>query len=664
MESRSRHNRSLVPLAALLAILVGSAAVPVCAQGELTMVEDELPSSYALTATLHVEDPSSFDARIVFNRTDDANYYSLRVTSAETSLQRVADGKTSDLGVCRPPSNLAAGEYVLTVRRADWRIVAILGADVLARGWDGTLTGGLAGHSVAGGSLADDFVQPLGDLFMSDDFVREEDAPSSWEPLQGVWKSQSLRVDEQSERMEADKSMNAFSYLGKSSADTPALTTAGHWFWSNYGVAAAVRAEGTDVVGLVAYLQDADNYLAARWSSALADGPGADRLSLVQVIGGETTVLAEAPGGHVPDQWYSMRLRLCDGLVQCAIDGETRLVATTDTFGQGQPGLYCEGSDGSLFDSVLVEGWEVMAEDFDVPRPGRWVADDGAWTNDDGRMKASGEGDRLCLTGGEGWERYIYSSDFYVSGKGGVGLVACATDDREYLLRFAGGKSQLLLRTGGASTELGSSSAGVKPKSWHRAAVVVEEGLVTVYLDGKRLFDAFDGGAMAGRVGLYVDGDSTALFDNAYLALLPARRSTRLTKEFTEGDEHPEMAEWASTRAPWIKPADDADPIWWTKGDYYGDKQIKFSIPKVGDAAGIVRLRLDSEPDAAGHGMTLLIEVTKDSKTLKVSLLSGEKTVREADVEVASDPCPVLIELRGTYLVTIIDGKIVFSVEL
>jgi hypothetical protein len=664
MRTRSRHNRCLVALAALLAMMVGSAAVPVCAQDELTMMEGELPGSYALTATLQVDDPSSLDARIIFNRQDDANYYSLRLTASETSLQRVADGKTSDLGICRPPTGLDAGEYVLTVRRADWRIVAILGAEVLARGWDRTLTGGQAGYSAAGGSLADGFVQPLGELFLSDDFVREEDAPSEWEPLQGVWKSQSLRVDEQSERMEADKSMNAFSYLGKSAEGGSALTTAGHWFWSSYSVAAAVRAEGTDVVGLVAYLQDADNYLAARWSSALADGPEADRLSLVQVIGGETTVLAEAPGGHVPDQWYSMRFRLCDGLVQCAIDGETRLVATTEAFGQGQPGLYCEGSDGSLFDSVLVDRWEVMADDFDMPRPGRWVAAGGTWSNDDGRMRASGEGERLCLTGGQGWSRYIYSADFYIGGKGGVGLVACATDDREYVLRFGAGKSQLLLRTEGKSSELASSSAGVKPKGWHRAAVVVEEGLITVYLDGRRLFDAFDGGAMAGRVGLYVDGNSAALFDNAYLALLPARRSTRLTKEFTEGDEHPEMAEWASTRAPWIKPAEDAEPIWWTKGDYYGDKQIKFSIPKVGDATGSARLRIDSEPDAAGHGMTLVIEATKGSKTLKVSLLSGEKTVREAEIEVASDPCPVLVEMRGTYLVTIVDEQVVFSVEL
>lgn len=664
MRTRSHHNRSLVTLAALLAMMVGSAVVPVCAQDELTMMEGELPDAYALTATLQVDDPSSLDARIVFNRQDDANYYSLRLTASETSLQRVADGKASDLGVCHPPTGLDTGEYVLTVQRADWRIVAILGAEVLARGWDRTLTGGQTGYSVAGGSLSDEFVQPLGEMYLSDDFVRVEDAPSDWEPLQGVWKTQSLRVDEQSDRMEADKSMNAFSYLGKSTDDAPALTMVGHWFWSNYGISAAVRAEGKDVLGLVAYMQDANNYLAARWSSALADGPGADQLSLVQVIDGNTTVLAEAPGGHVPDQWYSMRLRLCDGLIQCAIDGETRLVATTDAFGQGQPGLYCEGSDGSLFDSVLVQGWEVMADDFDVARPGRWLAAGGTWTNDDGRMRASGEGERMCLTGGDGWKRYIYSADFYIGGKGGAGLVACATDDHDYLLRFSAGKSQLLLRTGDATTELASSSAGVKPKTWHRAAVVVEEGLLTVYLDGKRLFDAFDGGAMTGRVGLYVDGKSAALFDNAYLALLPVRRSTRLTKEFTEGNEHPEMAEWASTRAPWIKPAEDADPIWWTKGDYYGDKQIKFSIPKVGEATGSIRLRIDSEPDATEHGLTLLIEATKDSKTLKVSLLSGEKVVREAEVEVASEPCPILIEMRGTYLVTIVEEQVIFSVEL
>ncbi len=671
MTRQSHDTFGTILTAALLALLVGSAVTHVYAQDALTILEDELPDEYAFTANVAVTDPASFKVQIAFDRQDAGDHYLLDLGASAVTLQRVVGGEATPIGACKAPANLAAGEYVLTIQRMGWRMVAILGSEVVARGWDSTLSDGTLGYMVAGGTLVDPFVQPLGEMYMADDFVRVEDAQSSWESLQGVWRTQSLRVDEQADRMEADKSMNAFSYLGKSSGDVPGLTTMGYWFWANYDLSAAVRAAGTDALGLVAYLQDVDNYIAAVWTSALADGPDADKLSVIQVVAGERTVLAEVPGGHLPDQWYNFRLRVCDGMLECAVDGETRLVTTSDAFGQGQPGLYCQGTAGTNFDSVLLDRWEMMADNFDVATVGRWIQDAGSWDYADGQMRGRGDGERFCVTGGSGWERYLFSADVYLDGKGGIGLVACATDDAKYIVRFGAnaqgysGQAQLMLQRGDERMrELTSAPAKIKPKDWHRVTVVVEEGLVTAYLDGQRVLSAFDDGAAHGRVGLYVEGGSTALFDNAYLALLPARRSTRLTKEFTEGDEHPEMAEWASTRAPWIKPADGAEQIWWTKGDYYGDKEMRFSISKIGTTAGTVRLRIDSDPAQPDAGLLLIIEATSGSKDLKVSLLRGDNLIEEAQATVQSDPCPVLVERRGTYFVATVDGQVVLNTQL
>ncbi|MCD6361099.1 MAG: hypothetical protein J7M38_09560 [Armatimonadetes bacterium] len=653
----------------LVSVLAGGGVQHACAQ-DLTMLEETLPPAYALTFDLTVNDPARFDLRVVFDYQDDGNYHALHLTSTQAVLERVSGGDSTPIGYSTAPQGLQAGTQLpVTIQRNDWRIVGIVGTQVVARGWDSELPGSKAGYLVAGGSVDAPFVQPLGEMYLSDDFVRAEEAQSSWEALRGVWDTQSLRVDPQSDRMEADKSMNAFSYLGKSSGDGPALTAAGYWFWSNYSVSAALRAQGSDAMGLAVYAQDADNYIAARWTSAVSLADDADRLTLLQVVDGKPTVLAQAPGGYLPDQWYQFELRVCDNVIQCAVDGETRLVGRSDAFGQGRPALYCEGTDGTLFDSVLVDRWEILTDDFETPAPGRWIAQSGKWSYKDGRLRGTGNGGRKCMAGGAGWQRYIFSADIYAGGSGGVGLVACGRDRADYVLRFGTGgvdytgRAQLMLLRNGHSRELAGAPLKVKPRSWHRATVIVEDGLITAYLDGRRLFDAFEPQATQGRIGLYADGGASVLFDNAQLALLPERRSTRLTKEFTEGDEHPEMVEWASTRAPWIKPPDGAEPIWWTKGDYYGDKEIRFAIPKVGAATGSLRLSIDSSPDDASAGLTLIIDATEGSKTLKLRLMAGEEQVDAAEVETTADPCPVLVERRGTWFVVKVEDKLVFSIQ-
>lgn len=633
------------------------------------MLEEAVPEAYALAGDLTVADPAALKLRLVFDYRDEGNYHALLLNGREASLLRVSAGQSTALGICRPAPLQAGATLPLTIQRDRWRIVAILGGQVIARGWDGELLGGQAGYAVSGGQLDSPFVQPLGEMFLSDDFMRPEDAESNWEPLRGSWETQSLRVDEQSERMEAEKSMNAFSYLGKSGGDGPAVAATGYWFWSNYAVSAAVRAEGTDALGVIAYLQDADNYLAARWTSAHSRQADGDRLSLLLVRDGQSTVLGEVPGGHLPGQWYELELRVCDDIIQCAVDGETRLVVRAETFGQGRPGLYCEGSDGTLFDSVLVRPWEIVTDDFSTPAPGRWLAAGGSWNYEDGRMRSVGEAERMFLLGGPGWNRYVYSADLYLAGSGGVGLVVCARPKVNYVLRFGvgsaayAGKAQVVLLRDDRARELASAPARLKAKSWHRAAVTVEDGLITVFLDGQRLFDVYDAQALDGRVGLYADSSAPALFDNVQLALLPARRSTRLTKEFTEDAEHPEMAEWATTRAPWIKPPEGGPQIWWTKGDYYGDKQIRFAIPGVGTTGGSVRLTVDSCPEDPSLGLAVIIEATEGSKKLTVRLLAGQQQIDAAEVEVHNDPCPVLIERRGTFFVVKIDDKLVFSIQ-
>ncbi|MFW5868015.1 MAG: hypothetical protein ACOCX2_09380, partial [Armatimonadota bacterium] len=442
----------------------------------------------------------------------------------------------------------------------------------------------------------------------------------------------------------------------------------GYWFWNNYSIAAAVRATETDPIGLVAYYQDPDNYILARWTSALSEADDAGALQLIGVRNGERHTLAETTGGHLPRQWYQLELRVSGGIAQCLVDDEPRLAARVDLFGQGQAALYCEGEGGVFFDSVAIEDWEVLSEDFSSNAPGKWVARSGDWKVDGGAMLTTGSGDRVTITGKPDWERYWVAAD--VEPRGAVGIAVCADASSWYELRFGTqgsgvsyeGQAQIVRVADGESEVLSSAPAHITSGSSHRLKVVVDDGLITGYLDDKRVLDAYHPGARAGRIGLVAGGDGAVRFDDVYLAMVPAKRIARVTKEFTEDDEHFEMAEWASTRAPWLKPAEDGG-TWWTKGDYFGDRTIAFEIPGVAAAEGSVRLTLDAAPGEDDSGVTLVLATVKDEASITATLTAGGEQLAEQAVEVESDPCPVRFERKGTWVVATIDGKLVFNVK-
>ncbi|MEA3401984.1 MAG: hypothetical protein U9R79_12175, partial [Armatimonadota bacterium] len=645
-------------------LAAASAASPAYAQARPTMLEETVDGPYALAGTLHVADPQALSLQIFIDWQDDQNHYRIAMTPLSTVVERVVDGQATAIGRTRVPGVLEAdADLELTVRRDGWRIELILARQVLARAWDAELPFGPVGYTVAGGDVPDAMLQPLGGVYMTDDFMRAADAQSTWEPVSGKWETQSLRTDEQRDRMEADKSANAFSYFG-SSPDGPGIACSGYWFWSNYAVTAAVRPVETDPLGLVAYFQDPDNYLAVRWTSALSDAEDADLLQLLSVIDGQRAVLTQASGGHIPGQWYALQLRICDGVLQVLVDDEPRLAAEADLFGQGQPGLYCEGPGGAFFDSVKVEEWTVLLDDFEEPAAGRWVQASGTWQRRDGHLRGTG----VTLTGRPQWERYCWAADLFADGSAAVGVVAGADDQAIYALRIGvqgcgldyEGQAQIVRIAGDAVEVLSSAPAHLPAGTWHRARLVADDGLLTGYLDGKRVLDAWHAGARAGRPGLYAEGPDAGVFDDARLDMLPPMRIARVAKEFSESDQHPEMVEWASTRAPWLTP-DGEGGTWWTKGDYLGDKTVEFEIPNVGRAAGEVRLRLDASPEDQSAGLTLVIATQQGSKTLTATLLDGEETVAEGSVEVQSNPCPVTVERKGTWVVATLDGTVAFS---
>jgi hypothetical protein len=124
------------------------------------------------------------------------------------------------------------------------------------------------------------------------------------------------------------------------------------------------------------------------------------------------------------------------------------------------------------------------------------------------------------------------------------------------------------------------------------------------------------------------------------------------------------MAEWASTHAPWIKPpTENADAVWWTKGDYYGDQSMHFAIPSPGARTGTLKAVLCADPGVKDSGYLLTISATAGTKVLAVRVSVGGKEVAKADVTATGEPCPVVYERRNGYVVVEIDGKTVVSAK-
>jgi len=215
------------------------------------------------------------------------------------------------------------------------------------------------------------------------------------------------------------------------------------------------------------------------------------------------------------------------------------------------------------------------------------------------------------------------------------------------------GKAQLVHVTEkGASvlTEQALPDKAAKHTLW----VGVDNGLLTGSVDDGVRLQAVVPGVTGGAIALYAD--SPASFDNVRLSLLPAAQGSHVVKEFTESDKHPEMAAWATPKAPWVLPAEGKDD-WWTKGDYFGDTSVAFTIPAVGSKTGTAKATLGSEPDQK-TGTTLTVAATEKSKKLTLTLSAAEKELKKAEVEVEGDASIVFSRESRLLLVRVNDAPV------
>ncbi len=652
----------------LLLAIPGACQTAPALLGEISFLEDPIEGDGAVTGDLAVKQGDR--VQFVVNYQDESAYYLLDVTAPDAAFYRVTPGASRLIGTPGKLPLRSPGEpQTFTISRQNCRLAFIYEGVVVCRGWDSELADGKAGYVADGAQVSDPWVQPLGKILATDDFVRETDAQHMWTPLAGEWHIEKLREDDLAEAMEADKSANAFRYQ-VTSGDLPAISLAEKdaWFWANYHISASARAQGRTSIGLVLLAQDEQNYLAFRWSSCWNGDAGGDRAQLIEMVDGQTQVLAEQPGGCVPDQWYRLDAGVCDGHVVCLVDDLPVLEAQTDRFGQGNPGLYAHGEDGADFDDVVIQDYEVFREDFtDMTR---WVAASGDWAvTDDGEARCSGAG--LLTSGREAWDEYRVDCKV-AADRGGVGLqVAGADGGRGIIFRVGlngspyAGKAQVVAVGAEGETVLEESDVELPKEKHLQLGASTESGYVRGYVNGVPVIEGLDVSYLTGGIGLYADAPEPARFDDVIVAFLKPKQPAHVTREFTKTSEHNEMAEWASRHAPWVQPAEvTPGAVWWTKGDYFGDATVTFKVRFVGLRDGSMKVTLGSGPEREGAGIHLILSAKKGERALDAQVLEGEEEVARGRATLDSTAGRVRFAQKGKFVIVFIDDEPVIAQKL
>ncbi len=639
--------------------------------GEISFLEDEASGDFNVVGELRFVSLADLDARVVVNYQEaSGDHYAVALAGGRAKFYRVVGGTTSHIGTIgalTPPTE-GAETVAFTVQRRDWRMALVWDGRVIARAYDSSLHDGKAGTLVVGAATFEEMmVQPVGDIFVADDFVREAGGQSAWEVITGKWQQRTLREDDQAERQEADKSANAFSYLGQRADDQPAISVTGYWFWDIYSMQTAIKPADDEAVGLVIYFQDADNYLAIRWLGR--HHPAGGRLQVVAVQNGQSEVVAEAAGGFRAQQWYCLRCAVSAGVIHVWVDDELRLATETDAFGQGQVGLYCESKQGAFFDDVVCGPWELFTDNFSEAAPDKWQTLQGGWQQSDGSLRPSTNDRALAVTGRCAWEHYEYSITVQPAKSGACGLVVGYQDPHNYcVLRWAekgtpyAGKAQVVRVKAGEEQVLAEAPIAIPSKSWYRAEATLTDGLIALAVAGRSQVQAFSPDLTGGAVGLFAAGAAGTQFDNALLQIIPPKQTSRITQEFADTSRHPEMAEWASTQAPWVKP--EVGSTWWTKGDYFGEHALVLTIPNVGAKSGDIKLLVGAGGPDDKDACNLTVGLSSGSKEVALALRAGDQLLAEAKTQVEGAEAKLSLERRGHWLVVLVNEDFVLQADM
>jgi hypothetical protein len=157
----------------------------------LQFIEDEAEAQCNLSFTLHAE--KSGRLSVLFDYRDAKNFYAADFAPGSVTLRAVINGKTQQLA--QNAVSLPASSRI-TLQRRRWTMRLVAGPRVLATAYDATFDSGKIGSVSNGGwGWSDPSVQPVEDIFWSDDFTRLPGENGDWKANASNWQLTSSSED-------------------------------------------------------------------------------------------------------------------------------------------------------------------------------------------------------------------------------------------------------------------------------------------------------------------------------------------------------------------------------------------------------------------------------------------------------------------------------------
>jgi hypothetical protein len=535
--------------------------LPEPAEGDYTLLLDLPPAE---------QWPAEATVRVVFDRRSDREYHSATLTRDGLQLEEAAGGETRRLRAGAWP--VLTGPRTFHLKRRRWEIEALCNGRVVARAHDELPYGGQVGLEAQGlGLTGDDLaLQPVEPPSLTDDFMRGPDEANPWERLSGNWQIVGLAGGKGGLR--PDLSANPFSL--RCTGPGVQLATAGDWFWDSCSATVAAKAAApTGAVGLACYVQDARNYYLLS-----CGGPG-QSVTLAKVVDGRVQALDSGQGGYEKDLWLKLTLRASNGVLEGFVDGDLRVWAYDETFGEGPVGLWAGDAGDAWFDDVAVSGWWAFADPLNGPELSAWLQGGGRWESGSGALRAAGTEERPgnLIVGPQAWRNYEMAADITPREADGVGVYACANGlSNWYLFHWSPGDPtgsfQLLKMVDGRLSCLGVWAGDLDRDGAQRMSLSVVDGLVECRVDGQPVFQTADFALSGGAAGLRVDGVGRAEFAHITVRGIedtwaPAAIAAQFAQEET-------MADWARPGSDW--PRDLQTGGAWFRLPVFGDLSLRF----------------------------------------------------------------------------------------
>ncbi len=630
---------------AILPLLITTLAFAAPAPIELQALLDPPEEAYKLVLPVSVEGawPARGELQLQFAGDARAPWVHTLVLAARglNLWQRDANGKDTELAAGRwdtPPSSV-------TIERNGRRFRVLVGGAVVLRAWLDPSTGSLStGSNNPAISFGEPLMQATEYLYFADDFMRAAEDDGGWQTVEGTWAPSGVS-DEHArsaeERPVATFSANPFAYRASDVTET-ALATVGAWFWDTYRVETSVR-PGEPLgpgaaIGLRGQATDTDNYLAFEWGWGL----GMVR-QLVSVVGGQRTVLAEAPGSWQADQWYRLGLTLDDGRAVATVDGQPVLEADYVAPSQGAVGLWAREVSFADYDDVTVLALDEINERFTRPTPGMWLALAGDWRDEAGTPGPDGRGAKTIRAGGAGLallreplsDSGVIRSHVRAPKGGAVGLATGVQGPDEALQVRWGDTMRIVRVSGGEATVLAETALPAPRDRWAELTLREVGERAEVSVDGQRVLAAATPGLRAGQRGLW--GDPGARFSGCEAWDEQERAAEFAPEVAAQFATDSYMVSWAKPEGAWLRQGWGEPNTWlWYRYPCWGDVELVVDAARVWQGQlQALRLSLAGAEQTADSGYTLTVaqrEPTPGSVTLTLARAGADVASAEADL--------------------------------